>query len=1021
MPTKQRRTLYPDEAVEAARRNVEQFEWAKRRREEAVEEADRYLEGYGGLDGLWRLVTSQEIPRSCTVSFKNEAGSPITGTQFNEEHGSYGWEADPFEAPWKLTDPTCEMQFPTNDFGAYYESGLDEAGEFDPELADDDLLVNELYPERGESWGVDDGTGWVDDEGNRYHFVAYYNHWHCWYEIREILQALRDAFLLDGDREYAQAGIVLLDRVADVYPSLDLSAWGPEAELYNSDAMSGQGRTMGCIWESVQIRSKLSAYDAFFPVMDDETAVAFLSDKADVYEIEGKGSGDAIRKNVEEGIVREVLPAVECSQIRGNFGHHQAALAMAGVVLDEPDGYTADALAHVFRPGEYVTEDDGTPWGRHEVTGGDVYPHLVEVVDRDGQANESPNYNAIVTRSVREIAEVLDGYDGTDEDLYEHPKVERMLGSRIPLLVLDRFTPHIGDSEETGNPGLNLDEELLVDAAARYDDPQLAQAAALAVEDLDEIHGDVFDPDPERHAEVVQETLDAEGPLDLPSGNLAGFGLALLRQGENSGEPDETDDRRVAWVGYGRNSGEAGGSWHNHLDTLNLGLFGYGLNLAPDLGYPALGSTTPKRRNWAASTVSHNTVVVDAQPQKPQWVSEPKQFASTGEVDLIDVAAPEVYPQADEYRRTTAMVRFDDERSYVVDFFRVAGGEEHHFSFHAGEGEATAEGLDLLAQPEGTYAGPDVPRPGFREDTEYNQEVGNGFNYFDAVERDEAPPDSFSVDWDIVDTWDVREDGAEDVGVRLTMCNDLDEVALVDGEAPAKPGNPERLRYLLAKREGEELDTTFTSVIEPYEGEPVVESVELVGVEAADGSETDPGVVRAVKITLDDGRVDYAIRSSDPSRTYLIDEEIRFQGFFGVYREEGGEPAAAVLSDGTELGPEEGEPVLETDRGRLAGTVADFTRELAHENELVVEFDGDVAEPEIEACVGEWIYVETDHDRNGAYEIQGAEIEGGQVVLDVGDRTTVRGYVDPEEPEQGFEYIPEEGARFTIPRTYAWD
>ena len=1014
MPTKQRRTLYPDTAIEAARRNVEQFEWAKRRREETIEDAGRYLEGYGGFDGLWRLVTSQEIPRSCTVSFKNEAGSPITDTQFNEEYGSYGWGADPFEAPWKLTDPTCEMQFPTNDFETYYESGLDASGEFDPELADNDLLVNELYPERGETWGVDDGTGWVDDEGNRYHFVAYYNHWHRWYEIREILQALRDAFLLDGALEYARAGIVLLDRVADVYPSLDLSAWGPEAKLYNSDAMSGQGRTMGCIWESVQIRSKLSAYDAFFPVMDDEVAIAFLTDRAETYEIGEKGSGDAIRENVEEGIVREVLPAVECSQIRGNFGHHQAALAMAGVVLDEPEGYTADALAHVFRPGEYVTEDDGTTWGRHRVTGGDVYPHLIEVVDRDGQANESPNYNAIVTRSVREIAEVLDGYDGTDEDLYEHPKVERMLGSRTALLVRDRFTPHIGDSEETGNPGLNLDEELLVDAAARYDDPRLAQAAALAVDDLDEIHGDVFDPDPERHARVIRETLAAEGPLDLPSQNLAGFGLALLRQGNS-------DQRRTAWVCYGRNSGEAGGSWHNHLDTLNLGLFGYGLNLAPDLGYPALGSSTPKRRNWSASTVSHNTVVVDAQPQEPQWVSEPKHFARTEWVDLIDVAAPEVYPQTDTYRRTTAMVRIDDEQSYVVDFFRVTGGDQHHFSFHAAEGDATVEGLDLLAQPEGTYAGPDVPRPGFRADTEYNEEVGNGFNYFDAVERDENPPATFSVDWDIVDTWDIREDGAREVGVRLTMVGDLDEVALVDGEAPAKPGNPERLRYLLAKREGEDLNTTFTSVIEPYEGEPVVESVEPVGVEAVDGNEVDSEAVRAVKITLDDGRADYVIRSSDASRMYLIDDEIRFQGFLGVYRVDRGEPAVAVLSDGTELGSKGSEPVLETDHGRLAGTVADFTRELAHENELVVEFDGEASEETIEGCVGEWIYVESDHERNGAYEIQGIDVEGEKAVVDVGDRTTVRGYVDPEEPEQGFEYIPEKGARFAIPQTHAWD
>jgi len=59
------------------------------------------------------------------------------------------------------------MLFPTNDFEAYYRSGLDEHGVFDPKRADRALLFNTQHPDPNDPlhrFGVDDGTGYAEGE-----------------------------------------------------------------------------------------------------------------------------------------------------------------------------------------------------------------------------------------------------------------------------------------------------------------------------------------------------------------------------------------------------------------------------------------------------------------------------------------------------------------------------------------------------------------------------------------------------------------------------------------------------------------------------------------------------------------------------------------------------------------------------------------------------------------------------------------------------------------------------------------
>ena len=156
-----------------------------------------------------------------------------------------------------------------------------------PELADRSLLVNTLYPEKGPTWGVDDGYGWVDEKGNRYTFISYYVHWHLWYSngiIQKAVRSLRDAYIYTGDIEYARAGIVLLDRIADIYPSLDASEYDPTIYLQSAQG-TGTGKAVGSIWETSLVEDFVSAYDVFYPAMDDPEVVAFLSEKGQEYKL----------------------------------------------------------------------------------------------------------------------------------------------------------------------------------------------------------------------------------------------------------------------------------------------------------------------------------------------------------------------------------------------------------------------------------------------------------------------------------------------------------------------------------------------------------------------------------------------------------------------------------------------------------------------------------------------------------------------------------------------------------------
>lgn len=116
--SKTRSTYYTAAKVEAARANVIKFSWAKKTKDKAIADANKYL--HLGYEEIWNLVTGQSVPRSYAVN--QSLGCPNCGAEIIK-YGHYPYLSDLISEPWKLECPNCHMKFPTNDFKAYYDSG----------------------------------------------------------------------------------------------------------------------------------------------------------------------------------------------------------------------------------------------------------------------------------------------------------------------------------------------------------------------------------------------------------------------------------------------------------------------------------------------------------------------------------------------------------------------------------------------------------------------------------------------------------------------------------------------------------------------------------------------------------------------------------------------------------------------------------------------------------------------------------------------------------------------------------
>lgn len=942
-------------------------------------------------------------------------------------------------------------------------------------------LHNDLYPEVGTAgcsvkftpetgettgrWGVDDGLGYNTGRkfGNglpeNHSYIAYYNHFGVWYFSGSAIAAsaldkLGRAYLYTGDEKYGRLGAIILDRVADIYPSLNLKPYTmyPNSTGGSSDA----GKDLGRIWGCFSAEIYASSYDIFWPMFDDAEVISFLSEKASYYGMENdKTTAEKIRKNVADGTCREIFNACKSAWLYANFGIHQQAIIKAAIALDEPTE-TKAMIDWAFA----ASKSDAHTYN----TGGDISRNIVDIVYRDGNNAESPVYNQYAITELIDSAVALDRYVDSGKDLGQrsllsHPKYLKMINAFMPLTLTRRGLKGTGDAGAPAEYGYYPDIDTLIKAfGAIKDNPEatpeaIKLAQQLALRGVNGRYYDIFTPNAGSLQTDVNAVISAYGQYDWDKSTiLTGYGYGILRDGtvksvSYDGPRDTQRDFMLNFSGHPK---------HNHADMLDLGMEAYGIPFTSDFGYAEFMVTgDPHSNQLTSATIGHNTVVVnevnsstpsDGVPQYPLHFD-----AKDTRVKVIDARTPVAYASqgVDEYRRTVVMVDYDDEVSYGVDFFHIEGGRDHLYTFMPNSNTRPTSNLSFVKQvdqpqadwkdeknyyPTSSYAGPTVQfgrDPLTSPDAHYTSlKYPRGYTWFYDVERADNPgTGEFYVDYKIEDFRGYSRNGNLNPRLRITMLNDfnVNEVSLVS-TIPQRIKTNEKIGHfekVFVRRKGENLDSLFTAVYEPYRGgNRYVDAISSVKIDVASGTENAGDEAKAVKVELENGRVDYIVYATNNNVTYKVTDtetgySFDFRGFVGVWTVDGetGNNTYTYLNDGDMIGA--GSNKIKSRDAALTGTVTNFQKELSLDNWADVTFDEAVSEATLADLVDRMIIFDRDAAGTGAYLIEGVTKTGDNTArISFGSTSTIDGFVDAFDESKGYKYIIEQGKSFSIPMSY---
>ena len=802
---KQASYLYPKPMVTAALDNAERFPWAKEIQQRILNRAKPWRETSD--EDLWNMIFGPAITRSWMVWSNGVCPS------CKHDVKMYSWVIDVWKRPFKVQCPHCDEIFPKNDFAAYYRSGLDEHGRFDPSKADRGLLFSADHPRADDSlrsFGVDDGEGYVEGD-QRWRFIGYYLIAGQW---RQLLvggiRNLSEAYLATGDQVYARKAALMLDRVADVYPDFDFKTQGL---VYEKSGHQGYVT----VWHDAceEVRELAQAYDRVFDaITGDAELVAFLSRKAREFHLTNpKTSFTQIQQNIEDRIFRDTLAHRE--KIESNFPRTPISLLTLETVLS---WHTRRAV--VMQMLDQIIKDS---------------------VLEDGLTGEKglSGYTTIFPTS---FADLIGRFDRLDEnfiyDLFKrHPELYQTYRFHIDTWCLEQFYPREGDCGSFGSPdpnyrGVNFSRPASSTEPSMFrflgrlyeitHDPVFVQALYKANgNSLEGLPHDLFEEHPDTFQNNVKTVMDAAGgEIRLPDVNKEAWGISILRSGEG-------DRRRAAWLDH-----DSGGR-HSHHDGLNIGLFAYHFDLLPDFGYPPVGygGWSAPKAVWYTRTAAHNTVVVDGKEQKA-GKGKTTLWGSGQRFHVVRISAPELI-EGDQYERTLALVDVSDSRSYAFDLFRVTGGTDHAKFLSSFFGAIQTNGLNVQPAP----------------DYGFNTELRN-------FRTDPAPSMGWSVDWTVEDRYQVLP-SPQNIHLRYTDLTTSTAASLAECwiDSGLFGGKEEWIPRLMIRRQQAQapLHSCFVSIWEPYEDAPAIQSLRRMDWE--EGREKamreDSGVL---EMNLTDGR-----------------------------------------------------------------------------------------------------------------------------------------------------------------------
>lgn len=349
-----------------------------------------------------------------------------------------------------------------------------------------------------------------------------------------------------------------------------------------------------------------------------------------------------------------------------------------------------------------------------------------------------------------------------------------------------------------------------------------------------------------------------------------------------------------AWLGKGKGEHQvqvhlhfSGAYGHAHADNLNLMLFAKGKELLSDVGY-----THTRYRRWAASTLCHNTVLINEKEQHTDRrdITDGSLLAFEATYDAmqwVEASGEDVYPGlAEEYRRLVMLVNAGGEDHYVVDVFRVRGGNQRDWVIHgSADGDMQTEAnVPLQHYGENLLPGVKVRFPEHERDRGDAEGRNVSLAFFQNVLHSDRAQDArvtFQVD--------------DAVAVRIHLVG-LKHSELFVGDAPSVRRADEdelsldrfRMPMLMVRQKGRS-PSRFMAVHEPFQDQAFIDSVEVEDI-------GEHGVYLKVRHRRS---TDHIILQ--PGSEAFRAGDLTFQGEVGFVREQDGEARVMGLWGGDKV------------------------------------------------------------------------------------------------------------------------
>ncbi|WP_127583357.1 carboxypeptidase regulatory-like domain-containing protein [Paenibacillus koleovorans] len=428
---------------------------------------------------------------------------------------------------------------------------------------------------------------------------------------------------------------------------------------------------------------------------------------------------------------------------------------------------------------------------------------------------------------------------------------------------------------------------------------------------------------------------------------------------------------------------------HYHYDPLSLSLYAEGQELLPDLGY----TFNTIYRWFSRSTMGHNTVVVnshDAAAATEEAIDGGTMesfVAEDGSFKAMRASFEGAYTETDEYSREPWFIPFadgDGQQGYVLDLFRVSGGNRHEYTLQGDANRDAFFSTDLTLTDYGPYLlppGTDVVAPTSNSDSGSAEGHYPGYIYVNDVQQAELDGDRFEL------TLNTSEQGNERSKMRITGLLEEGSNELYLGRSPSLrtgrlygrdyDNNDEAAKYTMPKmvlrRDGTDLQSKFVTVMEPYAGEaqPRIEVAERLQPDGA------PDGAIAVKVVYGD-QTDILISNPDHPEQPVVVEGITMYGQMGLIRLVNGAVSEMSLAAGTSLS--NGVESI-TDAGPVQGEVSGTLREADGDdyNAIVTET------PVGSEAIGQYVVVRHPDQSTRGFKIGNVLEENGETILVLAD------------------------------------